>query len=473
MNELWAIEPTYLQKYLEQIENASFEDREKAFEIFGSDTLTNETLTIRGETAYITIKGSLLNKPPSYVSRLFGFNATIYQDIIDSILKIQGNETIKEVRLIMDTPGGAVDGCDETYQALVELKKHKKVIAISTGMIASAGYWLASAADEIWATAPTNEFGSIGIVVAFTSWKNYDEKAGIKEITIVSKNAPKKMPDVDTKEGQDIIRDRIDAIERVFINRIAEGRKIDQDTIIKDFGQGSILIAKDPDSDKPDAISVKMIDALKFDMVIQASCGKKKKAEDVFNHEDIQAGSVPGEPSGENQEIDDSLENAGTDQPLEGNQVNGNQENQNNETERKGIKMDLFEFLKENAGAQAQFDQAIEKAKKEGIQSGHDRVDARVKKAVPYLTGEYPEAIKTLAAKVVSGESEFSSLEGAVVMYDVETEKKKAEAAAGETEETGETPPTGETGITQDGTLETEEDLQAAVQRATAVRPAA
>jgi len=473
-NTLWAVEPTYLKKYLEKIENATLEDRQKAFEIFQTEGATNDILSVQGDTAYITIKGRLTNAKPSYISKFFGFNATVYQDIIDAVMTVQASDQVKEVRLIMDTPGGVVDGLDETYQAIMELRKHKKVTAIATGLVASAGYWLASAADEIWATAPTNEFGSIGVVVAFTSWKNYDERLGIKDITIVSKNAPKKFPDIDTKEGRDIIRERIDATERVFISRIAEGRKIAEEKVISDFGKGGVLIAWDPDEGKPDAFSTGMIDALKFDMVITAGCADKKRK--GFSAEDNQSLEIAGNSvAADRNDSEKLLTNSSNDPNIDENPANGETTiNQSKANEGKKT-MDLMEFLKENAGAKAQFDAAIVEAREKGSQSGSDRVEARIKKVVPYLNKEskYPEAIKTLAVKVLTGESGFDALEGAAAVLDAQAETAASETAQSETEATGETNAVEQgNAVSPDGTLNSEQDLQAAIQRVTDARGA-
>ncbi len=49
-------------------------------------------------------------------------------------------------------------------------------------------------------------------------------------------------------------------MERIFIDRIANSRKVDHNHIKEKFGQGAVLVAGDPASHKTDALSVKMID---------------------------------------------------------------------------------------------------------------------------------------------------------------------------------------------------------------------
>ena len=53
------------------------------------------------------------------------------------------------------------------YQRLLMAREYNKPVVVSMGSVAaSGGYWIAAAADEIWAT-PTTITGSIGVISAF------------------------------------------------------------------------------------------------------------------------------------------------------------------------------------------------------------------------------------------------------------------------------------------------------------------
>ncbi len=261
MEQLWLAEPNFLIQYLGKLENASAKEIQAATDLFG-ETEPPSILTIEGEEAIISITGPMSRTGPGFLARLFGFGGTAYNDIIESLKLAQENPVVKKIRLKMDTPGGEVKGTDDVFQAVQAAKKEKPVIAENYGMIASGGYWIASAASQIIATSPSAETGSIGIVVVAIDFSKMDEKAGIKVITITSKNAPNKYPDISKKAGRDIIQERLDALERVFISRIAEGRGVTMEHVQQNFGQGALLIAQDPDNNNPDALSVGMIDAV-------------------------------------------------------------------------------------------------------------------------------------------------------------------------------------------------------------------
>ena len=225
MKTIWAAEPNFIIEYLSAIENFNVDDPEAFFAGMPEEE-TPEILSIDGDTATITISGVLTKKGPSRIARFLGYGGTGYHEILEAIDAVKDQEAITTVILAMDTPGGRTNGVDAVYQAVSELKKSKRVIAENHGLIASCGYWIASAAHEIRALSPADETGSIGVVIVAIDWSKYDKEMGIKEVTIVSKNAPKKAPDVSKKSGRDVLQERVDSTERVFMARIAEGRGV-------------------------------------------------------------------------------------------------------------------------------------------------------------------------------------------------------------------------------------------------------
>ncbi|MCP4745041.1 MAG: hypothetical protein GY874_02715 [Desulfobacteraceae bacterium] len=417
MPGLWAAEPNRLQDYLERIENAGVEQISQAAALYGEDkNSVSDILSIEGENAVITINGVLRNRPASALARYLGIAGASYPQIIQAVETLIKDDAVTTVTMKFDTPGGEVKGVDDAYQALARLAKRKTLIAQVRGMCCSAGYYLAAAAGRIVSTAPIHFIGSIGIVFAQVSWKKIDEKIGVKEIVITSKNAPNKRPDITTEKGQSIVQGQIDAAERIFIRRIAQGRKVSEQTVAKTFGQGDMLVAQDPDPDKPDALSAGMIDEVETSMPL-------------FNQ------SRDNQPSKQEIKTMPGLKEA----------------------------MDADPTVKQEVDALSA--KQFENGKKQGIQAGIETLQAKIKKTAPYLTGNsYPEAIKSLACKVLNGESEFSALEGAVTVYDAQKESQSSQNAQKETDKTDDTPGQDQKpSPAADGTVESQEDYSALI----------
>lgn len=263
--ELYAIHKDYAVSYLEAIENANTEDRAAAFGTFGNDPLPEIIVRTEGSNeATIKITGPLSPAGPSPIARFFGFGGTGYVDIISAAKSLENDPSIDTVRLVFDTPGGSVNGMDPARQAIESLASKKNVIAENHGRMESAAYYIGTAKGikKIVAMSPLASTGSIGVVIAGIDTSDALARNGVKRIKIISSNAPNKQADPTTPQGLSILQDDVDAMERVFIRKVAEGRNTTDDDVIENFGKGGTLIAQDPDSDKPDALKVGMIDSV-------------------------------------------------------------------------------------------------------------------------------------------------------------------------------------------------------------------
>ena len=99
--------------------------------------------------------------------------------------------------------------------------------------------------------------------------------------------------------------------------------------------------------------------------------------------------------------------------------------------------------------------------------AGKNEASALIKKVAPYLSPEskYPTAVGALALKVLSGESSFAALEGAVTVLDSQNEEKKSAQAQKETNDAGETIPVQAGEVNPENPIETDAEITAAAKR--------
>lgn len=450
-NHLIAMHEPLAIRYLEQLENATQEDRLAAKAAF-SDSLKERRslLEINSEIAILTIEGTLSKSGPSPLALYFGYSGTGYLEIIEACEELSSNSNVNEVFIHMDTGGGFVEGLDEAYQALYELNKDKKVKVINKGMIASAGYYLASSISRIEAQTPAVLTGSIGVKIVGYDWSKYDANLGIKRVAIISSGAPKKDRTLETKQGIAVLQEEVNSMERIFHARVAEGRNISVEKVRSDFGKGGILVANDPDPKKDDALSVGMIDAIIGQNLSKYNDDKPNKK---TNSKDASASGI----------------NDPADVEADFNESRGNQAAS---MEDLTVSKTLQQLLADNPDARAEYDAALVTAQTGGFAKGQadvqSKVDDRVKFASAALNAEksYPKTIATLAVKVMLGESDKSSLESAMASVDAVREELASEKAKGETGTLGKTAgQQNETGKI-DGVAETEEDFQAQLKAA-------
>jgi len=58
----------------------------------------------------------------------------------------------------------------------------------------------------------------------------------------VSSNAPNKRSDLQAEEGIVVIRNVLDAVEKVFVSDVARGCKLSVGKVLQDFGQGGLKV---------------------------------------------------------------------------------------------------------------------------------------------------------------------------------------------------------------------------------------
>jgi signal peptide peptidase SppA len=155
-----------------------------------------------------------------------------------------------------DTPGGNVSGVPEAAAEILAARGTKPIVAVADPMIASAGYYLCCAADEI-VCMPSGEVGSIGVLAIHDDFSEQNAMIGYKP-TYIQYGAYKTELNPDTPLTPDALayqQQQIDAIGNDFVRFVAKARGIPVDTVRSTFGQGRMLLAKD-------ALAAKMIDRI-------------------------------------------------------------------------------------------------------------------------------------------------------------------------------------------------------------------
>ncbi|GAB4047106.1 S49 family peptidase [Spirosoma litoris] len=107
----------------------------------------------------------------------YGLCAWGYEDLAGILQAAELSETVQAVLLKMDTPGGAVDGLKAAAEAI---RAMTKPVNVWTNFCASAGYFLASQATQIWLedqTLPT--IGSIGTMMVYENRSKALEMQGL------------------------------------------------------------------------------------------------------------------------------------------------------------------------------------------------------------------------------------------------------------------------------------------------------
>ncbi len=178
--------------------------------------------------AVIKIQGIISN------GDMFFWGGTNISELSAEIEKAVNDEQIKGIILSINSVGGDVDGVPELAEYIAESRKIKPIIAYISYIGASAGYWLAAAAEKVYLHESAS-VGSIGVMAEFYGGGN--------ETVIVSSVSPLKNQDPSTPDGLATLQRQIDELGYIFVNNIAKFRNTTVEDVLSNYGKGDILIS--------------------------------------------------------------------------------------------------------------------------------------------------------------------------------------------------------------------------------------
>ncbi len=145
------------------------------------------------------------------------------QHVVDQIHRYKDDDSVKAIVLRINSPGGVVAPVQEIHR---ELTKIQKKVVVSMGSTAASGaYYIACAADWIFAN-PGTLTGSIGVIMQFPKLDGLMKKLGIEQEIVKSgeyKDAGSAYRKL-TPEEKELFQETIDDVYQQFLDAILEGR---------------------------------------------------------------------------------------------------------------------------------------------------------------------------------------------------------------------------------------------------------
>ena len=180
-----------------------------------------------------------------------------YSYITGMVEKAVQMDSVNEIILSINSPGGAVAGLFDSCRFIEKASKKKKCIAYVTGMACSAAYAIATACDEIFMMEDA-EVGSCGCYAHAVEYSDaYFEKEGFLHRVFRSKCSPKKNCSVITDEAEaEAFQAEIDALGEKYLRYVAKRRKCAYSDALENFGKGGVLMGEK-------AIAAGMVDGIK------------------------------------------------------------------------------------------------------------------------------------------------------------------------------------------------------------------
>ena len=274
----WAMDPSAMAVYASILARAYGRRDGVAFET-GAQALAHESLVAapsrsqgmrQGNIALIQVFGTIVQRS-AQLGPCEGGTST--NDIGNALSAALADETVSQILMEFDTPGGSVFGVAELGDKIRAARGVKPIVGVANSMAASAGYWLMSQCGECYMT-PGGQVGSIGVYTAHQDISKAMAEAGIN-MTLISAGKYKvegnPFAPLD-EEAAAFTQAGVEDYYTMFTGAVAKGRNAPVAAVRDGMGQGRCLGADA-------ALAAGMVDGvMTFDQVAKKMMNSAKAA---------------------------------------------------------------------------------------------------------------------------------------------------------------------------------------------------
>jgi signal peptide peptidase SppA len=239
----WAILPEKLavlqEIVIRHINGEKLDPEEVQMVIHGAKRPANRKA---GKVAILPLFGTIFPRANLMTNTSGATSAEIYGQQFDELVQ---DPEVSAIILDVDSPGGHVEGIPDLSRKIYEARNKKPVVAVANHLMASAAYWVGSAASEVVMTS-TGLVGSIGVWSAHDDGSGALAKSGIKR-TLISAGKYKMEGnpwEPLTEEARTAIQFSVDEAYKLFTRDVARNRGVNVAEVRNGFGEGRVVGAE-------------------------------------------------------------------------------------------------------------------------------------------------------------------------------------------------------------------------------------
>lgn len=237
----WAVEPNFLRAAMAMVLARSNGDMGNPMtEGKLSQRRTDAAARSGGSIAVLPIHGVMAQRASEMEKACAGLVSV--DEISQAFAALVNSDDVSAIVLDWDSPGGSTYGVQEFADQVRAARGIKPIVSQVNSLMASAAYWVGSAADEIVVT-PSGRAGSIGVYSIHEDISAMLEKEGIAT-TIIKEGEHKIAANPFgplTAEGREQIEALVKESAYAFRGAVAENRKVTRKTVVESFGDGKVF----------------------------------------------------------------------------------------------------------------------------------------------------------------------------------------------------------------------------------------
>jgi len=197
-----------------------------------------------GHIAVIPLYGVIAHRM-RMVQDVSGPGGTSCEGFLQAFQEALGDDDVGAIVIDTDSPGGSVTGVEETRRQVFQARGQKPIKSVANGLMASAAYYIASAADEV-IVSPSSDVGSIGVYATHVDKTKRNEQLGLT-VSVIRAGRYKAEGHPDETLGDEArayLQQRVVECYDMFVDAVAEHRGATATDVREGFGQGRAVGAR-------------------------------------------------------------------------------------------------------------------------------------------------------------------------------------------------------------------------------------
>lgn len=246
-NNVWLMEPQALNRYAHFLSYPLGDLSDLKAQVDGVAS------RVQGGVSVIPVQGPMV-KSAGLIEEILGFTST--NQIREAVEEAAADESVNQIVLQIDSPGGSVGGLAELADAVFAARDQKPVIAQVDGQAASAAFQVASQASQI-NMGREDMVGSIGVRLMLFDLSEAFANEGIEAVPIDTgefKSAGALGTEITERQREDFQR-IVDQFMDGFTDAIMRGRGMSEEAV-QEVSDGRLFIGQE-------AVSLGLADEIK------------------------------------------------------------------------------------------------------------------------------------------------------------------------------------------------------------------
>ncbi len=171
--------------------------------------------------ALVSMEGAIQQGQPDEPPKAGSIQALAMREIIRDLAESRA----EAVLLYINSPGGGADASELLHESIARLARYKPVLALLGPIAASGGYYLACAANRIYAS-PLSILGSIGVISLRPDLAGLYQKLGVRREVVLRDPTDELFAEAGkiSPAGKKLMESSLQQTYELFLQRVAEGR---------------------------------------------------------------------------------------------------------------------------------------------------------------------------------------------------------------------------------------------------------